>query len=446
MCIVLSPNEKTFASISDFMHICDSEKGHCILGPFQLNLESPFFAHTNACFSPDGKHVLVRCRLYNSLICRAVVWDIERGEVFQIEGFNSVFIHCGHNEGRIASMDWIIQDEPVSQTVALKDKNEFLTRTIVSKNRRPTRILVKLWDVGNSIFERLFEVTGVTVAQFSPNGQYLAVGRQFESVIELWSLDDGKIAHQFPHPPGRLSSLHFSPTSDCLVAVFRRSRHKCLWRLDTQQMVSFDLDATPIGPAVIHLPHTNHVFVPRGHTVKIWEVSTTGSNMIFKIESPTTSSICPSRNGHRLLIGSMDGNVRMWNLEDLGSNQPVTQDDADQQRIIGFSPSGNMAATVALGSTHVELRDTATWELVGPRYIERAFRGVFSTDDNWIAVLSESLVTIWDINHPENRLSFDPCPKGKSVLVREAAFRTRDDLVICAMLNDDDSKEISGLL
>ena len=140
-CIVLSPDERIFASISaqykqyekpSTMYICDSETGHCILGPFQLiNLDSPW-AHKNACFSPDGKYVLVRYRPHNALVCHTVVWDIERGEeVFQIQGFDFVFIHCGHNEGRIASMDWIDEDEPVSQTVALtdlEDENKFLTR------------------------------------------------------------------------------------------------------------------------------------------------------------------------------------------------------------------------------------------------------------------------------------------------------------------------------
>jgi len=300
-----------------------------------------------------------------------------------------------------------------------------------------------LWDVGNGIFERLFEVISDTVAEFSPDGQYLAVGRRSESVIELWSLEDGKITHQFPHPPGKLSSLRFSPTSDCLMAAFRGSHHKCLWRLDTQQMVSFDLDVEDIDPAVIHLPHTNHVFVPRSRTVEIWEVSTTGSHMVFKTESPATSSICTSHDGHRLLIGSEDGAVRMWNLEDLRSNQSVAQDDTVERRIIAFSPSGNL---VALKSTCVELRDTATGELVGSRDIEDAFRVIFSADDNRIAVLSVSLVTIWDINHSENCLSFNPWPKGKRVLVGEAAFQTRDDLVICAELEDNDSHEISGLL
>jgi len=70
--------------------------------------------------------------------------------------------------------------------------------------------------------------------------------------------------------------------------------------------------------------------------------------MIFETEPLTTSyitSICPSRDGHRLLVGSGDGTVRTWNMEDLAGNQSVTQDDRDVQEIIAFSPSGKMMAT-----------------------------------------------------------------------------------------------------
>ena len=216
--------------------------------------------------------------------------------MFQIEGFDFVFIHCGCNEGRIASMDWI-------------DEDGYLIQTIASEDQCPTRILVKLWDIGNHGFDGLFDITGVAVAQFSPNGKYLAVGRQSESVVELWNLEDGKITHQFSHPPGSLSSLHFSPTNDYLTAAFEEGDGKCLRRLDTQQMVSLNIRGnyfkTP--PAVIHSSHTNRVFAPQDHTVEVWEVLTTGSNMILETERLTNSlisSFCSSRDGRRLLIGS----------------------------------------------------------------------------------------------------------------------------------------------
>jgi len=450
----LSPDEKTFVSTSSSLSshittslVCDSETGHCILGPLESKESGNSFAWgigiLDACFSPDGKHILVISRITPSY--HAVVWEIERREkVSQIEGFDFVFIHCGQNKGKIASMHLIDEDGSLIQRITLKVN--------------PTRILVKLWDIGNDKSDRLFEVTGVAVtkffgiaiASFSPNGKYLAVGRRSENIVELWNLEDCESTHRFSYPLDDISSLHFSPTSDCLMAAFEESLHKCLWRLDTQEMTSFDLDVKGIPPAIIHLPNANRLFVPRDDTVEIWEVSVTGPNMIFKTEPLTTSwirSICPLRNGHRLLVGSKDGTVRMRNMEDFGSSQPAIQDVIDRPEIIGFSPSGKMVATKSRRPdyVYVELRDTATWELVGSMDVEyRSWIEVaFSADDKRIAVLTDDHVTIL---HPENCLSFEPWPKGRHVLGWKAAFQTCNDLVICAKLQDDDSDEISGLL
>jgi len=442
-CIVSSSDDKIFASVSEngVIYVCDSATGHCTSGPFRLtNVDlSDWGTGLDACFSPDGKHILVRCRPETILSCRSVVWDIERGEeVFQIEGFDFVFIHRGRNEGRIASMHWIDEDGSLIQAIA---------RGI----QRPTRIQVQLRDVRNGRSDSQFDVTGVAVAQFSPDGQYLAVKKWSENAIELWNLENHKMARQSPHLPenliGNLRSLHFSSTCDCLVATFRESHHKCLWRIDINQMTSFDLHVGYDPPAVIH---TNHIFVPRDNTVEIWEVSTAGSNMIFETEPLTTSSItsiCPSRDGHRLSVGSRDGTVRMRDLEDLRSNQPVTQDITDVPLIIAFSPSGTMAATRSRRSDCVGLWDTTTRELVGLTDIEyrRGIEIAFSTDDNRMAVSTGSLVTTWDIKQSGKCLQFDPRPKG-NVRNRKVAFQTHDDLVICTQLEGNDSDEISGLL
>jgi len=93
--------------------------------------------------------------------------------------------------------------------------------------------------------------------------------------------------------------------------------------LDTQEMTSFDLDAKNIPLAIIYLPNANHLFVPQYDTGEIWKVSMTSSDMIFKTKPLTTSeisSICPSHDGHRLLLGSEDRTVRMWNIEYLRSS------------------------------------------------------------------------------------------------------------------------------
>ena len=451
--IALSPDEKTFASISvspdkiTTMYVCDSETGHRISDPFKFKSLSDGRFGLAGRFSPDGKHILVKF-LSKTLSCHAVVWDIERGQKeFSLEGFDFVFTHCGHNEHRIASVEWVDEDRSSPRTttsIDLKHKYGPSIWTIASTESedhdpRSTHILIKSWDISHGISDILFEVTGITVAQFSPDGQYLAVERQSENAIELWNLEDGKMTHRFSHShyPGNLSSLYFSPTSDCLMAGFRESDHYCLWGLDTQAMVSFDLDVGQIPPVVFHSPHANHVFVPQGNTVEIWEVSMTGPNMIFETEPLTNlwiGSICPLRDGLRFLVGSSDKTVRMWNMEDLAGNHPVTR-DMDVPIIIAFSRSGKMAATKSQQG-YVKLRDTTTWK---PRDVEckGSAEIVFSAEDNQMTVLTDSLVTIYDVNHPESCLSFDPWPKD--IGDRKVAFQTHNDLVICAKLKGDDS-------
>jgi len=391
------------------MYVCDSETGHCISGPFELYNYGEVY---NACFSPDGKHILLE------FLSIAVVWDIEMGEEqFQIEGHHFAFIH---HDGRIVSTHWV-----------------------------DGRILVKFWDSSNGalIPNRLLEVNDVAVTQFSPDGRFLAIGRKSEDVIELWNLEDGKDPRQFAYPPGKLSSLHFSPTSDTLMAVFKEEpRHIYLWRCDTQEMVPFSHDFD-YDPHVVHSPLTNYLFIRRNYTVEMWDVSMTSSEWIWEtkyLANSIVTSICPSRDGHRLLVGYRSGSVRMWNvdLEDSARNRADTtdtQDDTATRRVWAISPSGKVAATV---SYNVEFLDTNTWEVVACTDVkcEDGMEIAFAPDDNQAAILSKSLVTICDMMHPEERISFDPWPR-KDVWFWKVTFQTSNDLVICAVFGDD-----SGLL
>ena len=415
--LVFSPDESTFASISvRIMCVCDSETGHCISGPFQLRHDEYIY---DACFSPGGRRILLELKSH------ARVLDIGTGEEqFRIEGSNFVFIH---HDGRIASTHWIDGDK--------------------------TRIVVKLWDASNGalISNRLFKVNDVAGARFSPDGRFLAVVRKSESVIELWSVEDGKDPRRLSYPPGDLESLVFSPTSDSLMAV-SWGHPIYIWRLDTQEMASFDHDFDYV-PHVIHLPLTDYLFINQHHTVKIWDVSMTGSKLIWETNPPTTSlisSICPSRDGHRILVGCFDGSVRMWEL-DLAMNQADTMDtqaDVDMPEFIGFSHSGNMVATKS-GQSHIELLDTTTGEVVSRTDIgEQDYNGMkiaFSPDENQVAFLSRSRITICDIVHPDNRVSFNTWP-SKDVQFWEVAFQTCNDLVICAVSRDDSDDSDSVLL
>jgi len=419
--VALSLDESTFASISglsgqsETMYVCDSETGHCTSGPFEL----PDHGFRYACFSPDGKHILLKFYSY------AVVLDIETGEErFQIKGFDFVFVR---HDGKIASTHWLDKD---------------------GNSRRRTRILVKLWDVSNGalISKRLLEVNDVAVARFSPDGRILAIGKKSEDVIELWNLDGGKDPQRFLYSPGNLSSLHFSPTGDSLMAVLERPPHIYL-RLDTREMTLFSHDFDH-ALHIIHSPLTDYLSVERGNTVEIWKISATESKMIRETKYQATSKVCstcPSCDGHRLLVGYRDGSVRMWNLdlEYLAIDPALTTEDTtDVPRVIIISRSGKMVVTKSQQSHNVQFLDTTIGEVITRMEFdeyEDDMEIALSPDEYQVAFLSESLITICDIMHPDNRVSFNPWPK-KDVAIGKVAFQTCNDLVICA------SHHSSGLL
>ena len=422
--VIFSLNESTFVSISgqhdrpsQTMYVCDSETGHCISGPFVLDGRGH---GRDACFSPDGKRVLLEFLSY------AVVWDIAVGEEqFLIEGHDFAFI----DDGRIASAHWVDEDG---------DSED-------SDDEDPTRVLVKFWDASNGalIPNRLLEVNDVALTRFSPDGCFLAAGRKSEDVIELWNLEDGKDPQRFPYPRGELASLHFSPTSDTLMAISGKEPcHIYLWRSDTQEMASFSYYSMNYHtPHVIHSPLTDYLFIQRSHRVEIWDVSTTGSRMIWETEhlvTPYICSVCPSRDGRRLLVGYGDRSVRMWNvdLEDLARNRADTadtQDDTDVSEVTTISNSGIMVVTESQQSHNVEFRDTNTGEIVARMDVkyEDCIEVAFSPDEAQVAFLSKSLITIYDIMHPEKHVSFNPWPR-RDVWNWKVAFQTCNDLVIGA--------------
>ena len=430
--VVFSLDESTFASISwDAMYVCDSETGHCISGPFELPGHG---VGRGACFSPDGKHILLE------FASGAVVWDIEMGEEqFRIEGSDFTFIHP---DGRIASTHWVDEDGNLDKEHRHLIKDERL---------RPTRLLVQLWDAsdGTLTSNRLFEINDVAITRFSPDGHFMAAGRKYEDVIELWNLGDGKDPQQFAYPPGNLSSLHFSPTSDTLMAVFtEKPFHIYLWRLDTREMVSFSHDFDFIHELhLIHLPLTNYLFIEAEFTVEIWDISVAGSKMIWETELLRNSyvrSMCPSHDGHRLLVGRRDGSVGMWDLdlEDLARNQADTkdtQDDTDTRRVNTISPSGTLVVTESQKSSNVKLLNITTGEVVDiDMYNKPVEDAAFSPDEDQVAVLSNTLITICDVMHPEKRISFNFQPR-KDVQIGKVAFQTYNDLVICTISHDNES-------
>ena len=133
----------------------------------------------------------------------------------------------------------------------------------------------------------------------------------------------------------------------------------------------------------------------------------------------------------------------MWelDLENLVMSQTDTMDtqaDADIPQFIAFSWSRNIVAT-RLEQSHIDFLDMTTEEVVLHMDIDKQdyednMEIAFSPNEDQIVFLSESFITIYDIVHPNNHVSFNPWP-GKHVQFWQVTFQTCNNLVICTLDN-----------
>ena len=122
----------------------------------------------------------------------------------------------------------------------------------------------------------LFEVTDIGVTRFSPDGQFLSVGRMMSEDV--------------------MSSRKSSITSHFADQWYFDG---CIWAF--QPYVCLAIGRTRDG--ILQCWYW------------IWEVSMAISHIILETKPPVTSvimSICPPHDGHRILVGDEDGIARMW--------------------------------------------------------------------------------------------------------------------------------------
>ena len=262
--VAFSPDESTFSSRSKTATcICDSETGRRISGPFR--------GAPDVCFSPAGKHVLVKYSSY------AIVWDVEIGEEqLRIEGSDFAFVHY---DGRIVSMkkdgDSDDSGDGNSDDSGDGDSDD-------SEHKGANRILVQSWDASNGVSNRLLQVDDVRDARFSPDGHFLAIAKKSEDVIELWNLEDSKDFRRFTQSRKQLRYLRY-----LLFLCFSPDGHFMAIAKESEDVI------------------------------ELWNLEDSKDFRQFTFPHGSSRYFCFSPDGHFLVLVKKSENViELWNLED----------------------------------------------------------------------------------------------------------------------------------
>jgi WD40 repeat protein len=246
-------------------------------------------------------------------------------------------------------------------------------------------LTMRLWDPASG--KELLQVNGDPL-EFSADGRRLAyvAGRE----LGVWQVADGGVCRLLAHPSGVVrSELH--PDGSLLVSA--TSAGSFLWDAPGgKQLAQLDRSPTPVA---LFLPSGDIVTTPSGQGVNRWPLRRTEPGAA-RVGPPTRLPFPPPGNlnsaaldagGHKLAVVEFRRQANVVDLD--GAAQPLVFTGHASVGSVALSPDGRWMATSTFKGLDVKVWDLAAREpnraAASFRAAERAVAG-FSRDGRWLVV------------------------------------------------------------
>jgi WD40 repeat protein len=216
---------------------------------------------------------------------------------------------------------------------------------------------IQLWDVDTRRFSRTLNTEGKRIQslQFSPNGKLLAaVGDWgfFKITLRLWDAGSGRELTLVDEQPANLRGFAFSPDSRWM-ATAGSGRTVSLWNLATLRIQRQLEDHPDRVGALAFTPDSRHLAVAcQNRTIRFWTLPTGTATLWQSAVPDDIRSLRFSPDGSILSASSVHQRIDLWTVE-TARQQPPLLAPGRGIRAQSFSPDGRKFAVAnSSGQVH----------------------------------------------------------------------------------------------
>ena len=206
---------------------------------------------------------------------------------------------------------------------------------------------VFLWDVATGKSQLLYEHDKpVEAIAFSPDGELLATGGG-DNRVAVHQIANGQTRYIEGYERG-VRAVAFSPDGR-ILAMGSMDLTIRLWTVETGEMKVIPASGTGVNDIVFFPKGDTFASIGAEPSIRLWDTATGKPRDVLRGHQGTVTHISIASDGKRLASASLDGTIRLWDLESHENRQLLGH--ASGVSWVTFSPNGALLLSTSQDKT-----------------------------------------------------------------------------------------------